>query len=194
MLKRNIWRGCLLVWALVAGAAGCGSAGDAGAGLSAARTKNARLPPSAEAARRTANMVKAVSIGAGTVEVDLKFELAERPEVGKPVDIVLALIPNVRLERLYARFQPEDGLDLVTGGETEQITRPVAGESITHTVTVIPKRDGIFTIRAVVLMDSETESLSHNYSIPLIAGSGLPEWAVKGTAVRGEAKPQRPSP
>jgi len=171
---------CTLLLGVLAG--GCDSAGD-GAQQPGASSRGARKPLSAEGQRLAASMVSAVSAGEGASAVDVKFELDRRPEVGKPFNISLLLVPNVSLERLYARFQAEEGLDLITGEQTEQVARPVAGSGIAHTLTVLPKRDGIFTILAVVLTDSTSESVSRNYSIPVIAGSGLPEWSPKRTAL-----------
>jgi hypothetical protein len=40
---------------------------------------------------------------------------------------------------------------------------------------VTPKADGIFYVTATVISDSSTGSLARLYSIPIIAGAGLPE-------------------
>lgn len=139
---------------------------------------------SPDAAKLAANMVAAVSAGE-KAPVEVKFELAQRPEVGKPTDISLVFIPVGPLDRLSARFAGVEGIEVVKGGETEQFARPVVGAPITHVITVVARRDGIFSVQAVVLMDSETESLSRSYSIPLIAGSGIAEWSPK-VAARGD--------
>jgi hypothetical protein len=179
MRMQNIW-GTALIAATLTVASGCGSAGNGTEGAAAGMAGSASKPLSPEAARLAREMVKAVSAGGSEIPVDVKFKLTQRPEVGKPVDIELALIPTARLERLYARFQPSDGLELVKGDHTEQIARPVAGNPISHTLTVIPRHDGIFSVLAIVLTDSPSESVSRNYTIPLIAGTGLPESAPQG--------------
>ena len=181
---------CAPVVALVAFALGCDSAGDASPDATAASAQSVKNGT----ARAGQAMVAAVSAGEGPSSVDVKFELTRRPEVGKPVDIALALIPTGRLELLYARFQADEGLELVKGGQTEQIARPAAGSPVSHTVTVIPKRDGIFTVTAVVLTDSDSDSVSRNFSIPLIAGSGLPEWSAKPTAAQPATAGERTAP
>jgi hypothetical protein len=122
-----------------------------------------------------ADMVAAVSASNTPGTVDVKFALSGRPEVGKPVDLRLALTPTIELERLYARFQPSEGLQLVKGGETGQIEHPALGAHIPHTVTLTPKADGIYYVTATVISDSSTQSVSRVYSIPIIAGAGLPE-------------------
>ena len=107
--------------------------------------------------------------------VDLKFLISRRPQVDEPVDIDLALTPSVPLEGLFARFQAGDGLQLVSGAETEHVERPAAGVAVGHRITVVAKADGIYYITAIVLADSEKESVARTFSIPLIAGQGLAE-------------------
>ena len=161
---------------LLAGIAGCDSASNDSA---APATAGATRSGSNQAAKLAAHMVSAVSAPTDKSQVDVKFELAQRPEVGKPVDIALVFIPANPLDRLYAKFTGVDGLEVVKGEETEQFARPVVGAALTHTLTVVPKRNGIFSIQAIVLTDSDRESVSRNFAIPLIAGSGIAEWSPK---------------
>jgi hypothetical protein len=107
--------------------------------------------------------------------VDLKFKLTKRPAVGEPVDVELALIPAMELEHLFARFQAAEGLQIVSGGETEHFEHPAMGVPVKHKMTVTAKSDGIFYVTAIVLADSDKESIARNYSFPLIAGQGLAE-------------------
>jgi len=107
--------------------------------------------------------------------VDLKFKVTRRPSVGEPVDIELEIIPTVELERLFGRFQVADGLQIVSGAETEHFDHPAKGVPVTHKLTVTAKADGIFYVTAVLLADSDKESVARNFSFPLIAGQGLSE-------------------
>jgi hypothetical protein len=119
-------------------------------------------------------MVAAVSAArAETGLVDMRFALGKRPKVGEPVDIEVSLVPAVALDRLFVRFQPIEGLQIVSGGQTDQLEKAPAGVAIGHKVTVLAKADGIFYINAVVVADTEKESISRTYSIPLIAGEGI---------------------
>jgi len=120
-------------------------------------------------------MVAAVGAKPGSGLVDLRFSIAKRPQVNEPVDIELALTPSVELEHLFARFQVADGLQLVSGGETDHVEHSPAGIAVGHKLTVIPKTDGIFYVTAVVLADSDKESIARNFNIPIIAGQGLAE-------------------
>jgi hypothetical protein len=166
----GIARWAAFVLTAAVGLAACGSSepDPAAATPTSGKSKAARSAAAAD-------MVAAVSASKTPGPVDVNFALAARPAVGKPVDLRIALTPNVELERLYARFQPSDGLDLVKGGETGHIERPAVGSNIDHTITVTPKADGIFYVTATVISDSSTGSESRIYSIPIIAGAGLPE-------------------
>jgi hypothetical protein len=149
---------------------GCGSS-DSEEGGGGATKKITRTPSVARP-----DMVAAVSSSKLPGAVALRFAIPQRPVVGQRVEIQLSLTPSVPLERLVAHFQAPEGLELVSGAETRLVGRPTLGDEISHTLTVIPRSDGIFNITAVVLTDSATESLARTFSIPVIAGAGVPEF------------------
>jgi len=171
------------VWVAIAAmaglVAGCDSAQDtATAAVSAATGKKAVNSPQVRS-----DMVAAVSASAVGPPVTLRFALLQRPMVGEPVDVEVALIPVTPLKRLFVRFQASAGLTLVKGGESPQYENPVAGEPIEHIVTVMANNDGIFYITAAVVADAEDSSLTRTFSIPVIAGDGVTAPAPKPTAL-----------
>jgi hypothetical protein len=133
------------------------------------------------------DMVAAVSASKSPGPVEVRFALSGRPVVGQPLEIHLSLTPVAELDRLYARFQAGEGLDMVKGAETAHVDRPPRNTEIVHTVTVTPKSDGIFYVTAIVLCDSPTDSVSRIYSIPIIAGAGISE-APPPAAARTESR------
>ena len=152
---------------------GCGSSEtDAASSTTASGSPHSGTRPPAS---KAADMVAAVSAKPGAGLVDLRFAITQRPKVGEPVDIELALTPSVELEQLFARFQVAEGLQLVSGGETEHIEHAPAHVAVGHKITVIAKTDGIFYVTAVVLADSDKDSVARNFNIPIIAGQGLAE-------------------
>jgi hypothetical protein len=155
---------------IVASLSGCGFSGSDESGSSGKGSASAKnRPPSAG----QADMVAAVSGSREAGLVDLKFTLLKRPKVGEPAEIELAITPAVDLERLFVRFQAQEGLQIVSGGETEQLENPARGEPMGHKVTILARADGIYAVTAVVLADSETESVARTFTIPVIAGEGL---------------------
>lgn len=147
---------------------GCGSSEPEAGSANNPKANTGARPPRADT-------VAAVSSSKAPAAVDLRFVIPEAPVVGQPLAIQLTLIPTVELERLVARFQVPEGLELVSGAETGRLDKPAPGAEISHTLTVRPKADGIYNITAVVVTDSATESVARTFSIPLIAGAGFPE-------------------
>jgi hypothetical protein len=142
-----------------------GPGAERAAAQAASRAKPAKAPRD--------DLVTAPTSARAEGPVTLKFALSQKPAVGKPVDIEFALVPVAGLDRVVARFQAGEGLEMRGGAQTPAYEKPEAGAQIAHTVTVVPSRDGIFYVSAVVLADSETSSIARTYSIPIIAGEGL---------------------
>ncbi|MDB6090349.1 MAG: hypothetical protein JWN85_3133 [Gammaproteobacteria bacterium] len=169
---------------------GCGSSTESS---TAAHGKKTAAKPKAladPARRDPADMVAAVSATKTGAPVQLKFELRQRPGVGQPLDVDIALIPGSPLvERVYAKFQPGEGMDLLDGGDLAPVEKPAEGVPIRHTVRVLPKRDGIFTVTATVGVDSATDSVARAFAIPVIAGEGLPELGAKSEVAAGQLTP-----
>jgi hypothetical protein len=119
------------------------------------------------------DMVSAVaSTKPSAVPVQVKFELRGRPDVGQPVDIDLAIVPmSGSVDRVSGKVEAEDGLELVEGGDIAASDRPTEGVPIRHAVKVLPKREGIFTVRAALTVSSAGVASTESYSMPLIAGN-----------------------
>ena len=164
------------------GVAGCGS-GDKGI-TSVSSTKalekghKTLAKPGEE---NLADMVSAVSTAKSGPPVELRFSLAGRPEVGQVVDVEIAVIPRAPVpDSISAMFQAAEGLDVIDGSQLDRVEKLVDGTPIRHVVKIIPKRDGIFALTAVVSFAQQNQDLARTFSIPVIAGQGLPEQVAKG--------------
>ena len=168
----------------------CSSGETPGAAASAARPSQAAQRKSLPSNVLSPDMVSAVSAGGtGAPAVQVKFELRQRPGVAQPVDIDLAIVPaSGALDRVSGKVEVGDGLELVAGGEIPPTERPVEGVPILHSIKVLPKKDGIFTVSAVLGVDAAGESSSQTFSIPIIVGAGLPEQPAKPAAKRSTAR------
>jgi len=163
--------------------AGCGfRSSDGGAGNAPIKsvTKKA-ISPADELSR---NMVSAVAANKpSTLPVQVKFELHDRPDVGQPVDVDLAIVPmSASVDRLSGRLEGEDGLELLEGAEIAATDRPAEGIPIRHAVKVVARREGIFTVHAVLTVDSSGQTSTETYSMPVIAGGSAPELPAKPPA------------
>jgi hypothetical protein len=125
-------------------------------------------------------MVAAVSAGKGGPPVGLRFELRSSPEVGQPVDVDLAILPNaVAIDHIDGKIQGGENVSVVEGGDIPVVEKPAQGTVIRHVVRLIAKQDGIFTVTAAVNVDLGNDSITRNFTIPFIVGDGLPELAAK---------------
>jgi hypothetical protein len=118
------------------------------------------------------DLVAAVS-GGGESPVGLKFQLGQRPVSGQPVVITLQLVANQALEHLEARFLADDGLTLTQGGAFVPEGHLDAGEAVDHALTVIPTREGVYTVLATVTTGSAAEAVSRSFVIPIVVGSAV---------------------
>jgi len=169
ILNRNL----VLGLAAAACLCGCGSGGHSGAG--------AKSSAAISAAKHAGNshdvLVTAVAANkSATLPVQVKFDLKGRPDVGQPVEVNLVIVPmSGSVERISGKVQGDDGLELVDGAEIPPSDRPAEGVPIEHVIKVRPQRDGIFTFSAVVTVDAGGQSGTETYSMPMIAGAGMPD-------------------
>ena len=167
---------------LAVGVAACGS-GDNSATSAAATGVKARKPKVVAAKpgkEDIGDMVAAVSSVKAGPPVELKFTLPTRPEVGQVMDLDVAVVPREPVpESLSVSFQVADGLDIVDGSQLERVDKLVDGAPIRHVVKILPKRDGVFALTAVVSFAASNQDGSRTFSIPVIAGEGLPEQVAK---------------
>jgi hypothetical protein len=167
----------MAVAALLLSLYGCGSSKDSDAANSRKSASNAakkhlvepgNLPP--------ADMVAAVSAGKGGPPVELKFELRASPQAGQALTVDFAIVPDAQaIERVNAKFEGSDGLELVDGGEMAAVDKPAQGSVIRHVIQLLPKQDGIYTVTAAVSVDLASDSITRTFTIPVIVGEGLPE-------------------
>jgi hypothetical protein len=104
----------------------------------------------------------------------VKFQLAARPEPGKPLTVDFALIPDATVTSVAARFEGDSGLTLVSGEQVAQVEKPAPNVPIRHSVVVLPKSDGIYALTATVTITNGGDPRDRAFTVPLIAGQGLP--------------------
>jgi hypothetical protein len=169
---------------LVLGISGCGSADKPASTAAPASVKPHKpkaMVPAKPGEDDLGDMVAAVSAAKAGPPVELKFALPARPEVGQVMDLDVAVIPRSPVpDSVSVSFQPTDGIDIVDGSQMERVDKLVDGTPIRHVVKILPKRDGIFALTALVSFAASNQDWSRTFSIPVIAGEGLPEQVAKG--------------
>jgi FAD/FMN-containing dehydrogenase len=185
----------LLAFGLAAAVALSGCSGDAtpaesgkqgGAVASAAKPRAVKSD--------TDGMVAAVSSsGKPGAPVELKFDLASKPELGKPLEVSVAVVPRGEgISQLRVVFQSNEAVEVQSGSEMAVQNRPADGVALTHTVTVVPRRDGVYYLGAVALVDGAGGSVARSFAIPIIVGDpveaerAIAEKPAQGVMSKGE--------
>jgi hypothetical protein len=116
------------------------------------------------------DMVAAVSAGGSGPPISVKFRLDTKPVVGRPTQLVVALIPAEGIEssHIHGAFEAADGL-LVQSPKSFDIDVAAGSDPVLQQVTVVPQRDGVLSLSASIVIDYDNASLSRTYVIPLIA-------------------------
>jgi hypothetical protein len=187
----TVGRNLLLVTMAALMLSGCGSKQQEGDSTSSGSTPGTRKSGDPARAAMMRNTVAAVAANKSVeVPVQVRFQLHQRPDVGQPVDIDLVIIPSSEaLDQISGQVQADDGLELVGGIQIPPTQHPADGVPITHSIKVLPRRDGIFTFSVVLSVDYAGQTLTQTYSMPVIAGSGITNLPAAGAK---SAKPARP--
>jgi hypothetical protein len=170
---------CLTLVALV----GCGSGGNAtSASSTSSKPHKSKSTASKPGEEKIGEMVAAVSSAKAGPPVEMRFSLVSRPEVGQVMEVSVVLIPRAPVpDSFAASFQAAEGLEIVDGAQLDRVEKLVAGEPVRHVLKILPKRDGIFALSAVVTYTQADQDVQRTFSIPVIAGEGLPEQVAKGS-------------
>jgi hypothetical protein len=181
----NIDRCWLPVCCIALLLAGCGGASKPDPAADQAAESEA-------AAESASTMVAAVSSGKPGAAVDLKFDIATRPRVGESLPIAIVVTTRAAdITRLQVIFQSTDGIQVVDGLELNAPPNPSDGQSFSHTVTVLPQKDGVSYLSAVALVETGTGSASvaRTFAIPIIVGDIVAAEAALAESAAAAAKP-----
>jgi hypothetical protein len=120
------------------------------------------------AAELTAGMVEAASQGKAQAAVDLKFELVQKPKVGQPLEINLALLPQVDAKSATIQLAAGEGFTLADAAGQFDIPTIAAGEVYRHTVNLLPTTEGVLLIGVTLLLKNDDGAETRSFSIPVI--------------------------
>jgi len=113
-------------------------------------------------------MVEAASQGKSQLPVELKFELPQRPTLGEPLDVNLAVLPQIDASGAFIQIGGGDGLAVAPG--TDQIDLPAvkSGRVYRQSVTVTPSVDGVLLLNLTISLQHDDLTESRAFSVPLI--------------------------
>jgi hypothetical protein len=137
------------------------------AGLRAAAPSEHRATPQ----ELTKGMVEAVVQGKSQAPVTLKFELLERPIEGQPLEVAIALLPQIAARSATVSVAASDGLKLEPGAELFEVAGIEAAEVYRHSIKVTPAADGLYLLTLSVSLRNDLTSDSRVFSVPILVAS-----------------------
>jgi hypothetical protein len=148
--------------------------GDAGTPPtpSAAPAPQAKAAPPVKkgpsAADLTAGMVEAASQGKSTLPVELKFDLPEKPQIGKPLQVDIAVMPQIPAAPAAIQVTGADGLEVAPEASRIEIPSVEVGEVYRQSLKVTPTADGVLFLDLTVSLNHDEMTESRVFAIPLI--------------------------
>jgi hypothetical protein len=121
------------------------------------------------AAEQTAGMVEAAVSGKSGLPAELKFDLPQRPKVGQPQEVNLALIAQVPGNPASIQVSGADGLTVDPGASQLDIPATEAGEVYRHTVNITPTAEGVLLLAVKVSLKHDEVTDAKSFLIPIIA-------------------------
>lgn len=119
----------------------------------------------------TEGMVEAVSLVKSTAQVGLKFQLSQRPALGQPLQLVLAVIPQAAADSATVQVAGSDGLQVAAEAASLQIPSIELGQVYKQSVTVTPTTEGVQLLSLTVALNHADGSESRTFSVPVIVAA-----------------------
>jgi hypothetical protein len=120
------------------------------------------------AADQTAGMVEAASQGKSTVPVQLKFDLPQKPQIGKPMQVDIAVMPQIPASPAAIHITGADGLEVAPDASEIDIPSVEEGGVYRQSVKVTPTTDGVLILGLTVSLKHDEITESRAFSIPVI--------------------------
>lgn len=115
----------------------------------------------------TAGMVQAAPQGKSLLALDMKFDLGSRPQLGRPLEVNVALIPQMAGGPASLQVTGSTGFASAETGVLE-IPDLVPGEVYRHTLKLTPNSEGLQVVNVTVSVKQEDVNDSKVFSIPVI--------------------------
>ena len=120
----------------------------------------------------TAGMVEAVTIGKSTAAVAVKFDLPQRPSVGRRFDVVIAVLPQIAASSAMVQVAGSEGLQLAPNFAPIEIPSLDPTQVYRLSIPVTPTADGVHLLGLSVSLKQDDLAESRSFSVPIIVAPG----------------------
>jgi hypothetical protein len=126
----------------------------------------ARKGPTGE--QLTAGMVEAPSQGKSQLPVKVKFAVEQRPTLGQPLDITVALIPQIDAAAASIQVAGGDGLNVAPEMTSIDLSAVQAGQAYRQGIRVTPTAEGVLLLGLNISLKHDDMTEARAFSVPLI--------------------------
>jgi hypothetical protein len=105
--------------------------------------------------------------------VDLKYDVAAKPDPGQDFQIELVFLPRVAADALEVEVTPIPGINIVSGA-TARFENVVAGERYSAPVVARADGQGLYYLGVSARMTTQIQSEARTFSVPVVVGAGAP--------------------
>jgi hypothetical protein len=174
--------------------AGCQK--DAGTTPAARKAAHAHAQSSAQAGltpeEMTAGMVEAATQGKSQAPVAVKFDLPKRPIEGQPVEVAIALLPQIAASKATVQVSASDGLQLAAEDDQFEFDAVEPTQVYRHSIKAMPSAEGVYLLTLSVSLKHDPLDDTRVFSVPIIVAPAIDAPASQGgTAQAGAAAQPR---
>jgi len=138
-------------------------------------TKHVKTPdapaPGPTAQQQTAAMVEAATQGKSLAPVTLKFDLLQRPVQGQPLEIAIALLPQIPAGPATIEVTAGDGLQVAAEENRIEFPEVEPEQVYRHNIKLTPTSEGVHMLTLSVSLKHDQIADSRVFSVPLIVAS-----------------------
>ena len=127
--------------------------------------------PSSKAASIGKDMVAAVSSADSSRVIGVHFALRATPTANTALPLDVALVPHRPFSSLMVHFDSQEGLAITTGNSFGPKADPGVESALTHQLVLLPTKEGMFMVTAVVETDGADGNVTRVFSMPVIVTS-----------------------
>jgi hypothetical protein len=121
----------------------------------------------------TAGMVEAVTQGKSQAPVNMKFDLPKRPMEGQPVEVVIALLPQIASSQVTVDVGASEGLRLAAGDNEFEFAAVDPTQVYRHSIQVTPAAEGVYLLSLNVTLKRDLLDDTRVFSVPIIVAAAV---------------------
>jgi len=145
--------------------------------------------PGPTAQEQTATMVEAATQGKSLAPVALKFDLLQRPVQGQPLELAIALMPQIAAGSATIEVSGAEGFKLADGASPIEFPEVEAEQVYRHSIKLTPIAEGVHMLTLNVSLKHDQIADTRVFSVPLIVTA--PGGAAPAPQAEGVAAPQQ---